>query len=269
MNAESGATAVLTVVTFNLLNDLTYWAERAPLIVAALAALQPDVIALQEVSLPLNNAAWLAEQLGGYSVHLCPKTGRKAEHEAVALLARWPVLGHETLAFGKQDRVAQRIALRHGDTTWTIANAHLHWSLYDDAQRIQQAHTLLDWLPIVGPTVLCGDFNARPDYRAIAVLRQRFASAQVNHFGAEVVRTFPTPLKRGPGMRHAARRTGLKAMGRVMGHPGESWQGTLDYIFVDRAIRVEHCARALDEPAADDPALYPSDHMSLVATLSV
>lgn len=264
---EPGA---LRVVTFNLLNDLTFWDERAPLIVEHLAALAPDLIALQEVSLPSNNAAWLAGRLGGYSVHLCPKTGQRSEHEALAILSRLPVEDHATLAFGKQGRVAQRVVLRHGADRWTFCNAHLHWSLRDDRARRRQIFRLLDWLAPHAPTVVCGDFNAMPHYLAMEAMRQRFTSAQTLQFGAETHATFPTPLKRGPGVRHKLRSTGFRILGPLLVGGNDGWRNTLDYIFVDHpAVRVLHCDVALNQPAPHDPALYPSDHVALLADLTL
>ena len=67
------ATAI-TVATLNLLRDLDRWDERKGLIVDEFRRLQPDLIALQEVALAIDNAHWLAEQLGGYSVHMQAKT---------------------------------------------------------------------------------------------------------------------------------------------------------------------------------------------------
>jgi hypothetical protein len=55
------------------------------------------LIALQEVALPENNARWLADQLGGYSVYLCPKTGNKHDKEGIAILSRLPIEREATL----------------------------------------------------------------------------------------------------------------------------------------------------------------------------
>lgn len=44
----------LRVVTLNLLNDLTYWQRRAPMMVDELNTLQPELIALQNVGRPGN-----------------------------------------------------------------------------------------------------------------------------------------------------------------------------------------------------------------------
>ena len=54
-----------SLVTINILNDLTLWDVRGSLLVDQLAELNPDLIAMQEVSLKGegSNAHWVAEQL--------------------------------------------------------------------------------------------------------------------------------------------------------------------------------------------------------------
>lgn len=263
------ATRPLSIVTFNVLNDLLYWEDRLPLILEGLRRLAPDVIALQEVTLPRNTAAEIAAALGDYAVHLTPKGGRQAGHEALALLSRVPIAAGDGLAFpGRQGRIAQRIGIRHGGVDWTIANAHLHWSPFDDRTRVRQVRQLVSWLPPAGPVVVCGDFNAEPHYLAMALMRRRFASAYAAVHGAEPEFTFPTRLRRGPHPRHAARNATLGVLGPMLkGHKG-SWRGTLDYIFVDPAVRVQRCELALDQPAAGDPRLFPSDHRAMAAELT-
>ena len=115
----------LRIVTFNLLNDSTHWAEHAPLIVEGLRSLQPDVIALQEVRLPDNHAAWIADRLEGYETYLCPKTGPLRLIEGEALLSRLPVEEHAALAFRRQGRVAHRITVRTSAGPCVICNSQL------------------------------------------------------------------------------------------------------------------------------------------------
>jgi endonuclease/exonuclease/phosphatase family metal-dependent hydrolase len=258
----------LSVATLNILNDLAGWPVRAPLIVEELRALQPDLIALQEVALPDNNAQWIADQLGGYSVHLSPKTGRKRQSEALAILSRLPVEAHDMLPLINQDRVAQRVTVRHGPTRWVFANTHLYWNPIDDVPRLEQTRRILDWLPRRMPTIVCGDFNAEPHTISIAAMRQRFASAHEAAHGREPDYTCPTPLHRGPGPRHFARRAAIRLLGLIT-QRSDAWRGTLDYIFVDPAIRVHHCAIAFQRPAPHDRRIYPSDHLGLTATLQL
>src|SRR5512135_1961979 len=117
----------LKVVTLNLLNDPTYWLLRAPLIVAELKTLQPDLIALQEVALPDNTAQWIADHLEGYSVYLTPKSGQHGQREGLAILSRLPVEAQAGFSFEHQGRVAQRIRVQVAGQAWMFANAHLYW----------------------------------------------------------------------------------------------------------------------------------------------
>lgn len=259
----------MRVVTFNLLNDSTYWDERAPLIVEGLRSLDPDVIALQEVSLPSNNAAWIAERLHGYQAFLCPKTGPRGLIEGEALLSRLPVEDHAVLAFGRQGRVAHRITVRTSAGPCVIGNAHLYFSAFNDVTRRFQVQRLLGWLPEGTPTVVCGDFNAEPSYASLALMRRRFRSAYAVVHGTEPAYTCPTLLDRGPGVRHSVRRLALRILGWIL-RPGKpSWQGTLDYIFVSPEVQVRDCALVLDRPSPTHPRIYPSDHMGLMATLAL
>lgn len=263
---------MLTVATLNILNDLSLWRERAPLIAEGFQVLQPDLIALQEVALPRddgNNAQWIADQLGGYSVHLFPKTGRKGRREALAILSRLPVEEHVGLPLIAQDRVAQRVTVRHNDARYVFANTHLYWNPLDDAPRLEQARRFLDWLPRDTPTIVCGDFNAEPHSGTIAAIRARFASAHEAVHGREPEYTCPTPLPRDRGMRQAARRWFARLAGLLLKRTNDSWRGTLDYIFVDRTAQVRQCQVVFDRPSPRDDRLYPSDHFGLMATVEV
>lgn len=260
---------MLKIVTFNILNDLTFWADRRPLIVQGFQELSPDIIALQEVALPHNNAAWLAKQLQGYSVHTCPYSNKRGQHEGLAILSRLPVESHAVLELGAQNRVAHQVIVRHENRRVLLVNTHLFWSPFDDPVRIGQVERILKWLSAHPNAILCGDFNATPNYRAIQVLKRQFASAFEQVHGHEPDFTFPTPLKRGPGLRHSARRLALGAIGKVSRAPCPSWCGTLDYIFVKPPIKAQDCQLVFNQPACDAPEIFPSDHRGLAATLSL
>jgi endonuclease/exonuclease/phosphatase family metal-dependent hydrolase len=256
-----------SLVTLNLLNKPSRWHERRVLVLEALRALNPDVIALQEVALPHNNARWLAEQLGGYTVHTSPKTGALAEHEAVATLSRFPIETVQTLALGSQSRVAQVVKLRMEDRLVALANGHFMFHVYDHIKRTQQVQRVLTWLRLAAgplPMIACGDFNATPDMRTIQVIKQSFTSAHEAAHGHEPEFTCPTPLV----YQFDSVRKGLSRLGNFfLSRRTEPWRGTLDYIFVDDNFRVVGCDVVLDQPALHDPTLYPSDHVGLIARL--
>ena len=260
---------MLSIATLNLLNDLTFWPERAPLIIAELRRLQPDLVALQEINIPSDNAAWITAQLDGYSLHICPKKGRLGQREGLAILSRLPVETHQTLSMSAQGRVAHWISVDHEGQRWLLANTHLFWSPVDDDLRLHQVRRLLSHLPHHDPTIICGDFNSMPYYRSIKLIKKQFSSAYAAVHGDEPAYTSPTPLKRGPGLRHSARRTALRLIGSILIGRNASWRGTIDYIFVNSRVQVLDCSIAFDQPSPHDSQIYPSDHLGLIANLAI
>ena len=265
----------LKLVTLNILNDRSRWPQRRSILAAQLAELQPDVIALQEVTLPDNNAQWLADQLGGYALHFSPKTGGKGDKEGIAILSRHPIERAATLDLQTQSRVAQLVEINYNAHSLVVANAHLFWWPGESNERNQQVCLMLDWLKAYAPdraVVVCGDFNGTPESTAIRLMRQRFTSAYAARHGHEPEYTCPTPLVVDQPIRNA--RDVLRSMRRVIiklaaDRTFKPWRGTLDYIFVNHRVRVLDCDVTLNKPAPNDPALYPSDHFGLMTTLGI
>jgi endonuclease/exonuclease/phosphatase family metal-dependent hydrolase len=259
----------VSIVTFNLLNKPSRWEERRHLIAAELAQLQPDLIALQEVALPDNTAAWLAERLGAYTVHVSSKTGALQGHEGIAILSRLPVERCLTLDLQSQSRVAQLIQVRVDGRRFILANGHFYFHVVDHIERVRQVQHFLGWLGRAArnvPTVVCGDFNDTPNSRSIRLMRQQFISAHSARHGREPEYTCPTPLR----YQLSGVRTTLSRFGNyVLNHSFAPWHGTVDYIFVNPALHVVECKSVLDRPAPDDDTLYPSDHVGLNAMLAV
>jgi endonuclease/exonuclease/phosphatase family metal-dependent hydrolase len=263
--------SALRVATVNVLNDRSRWAERRTLLSRGLVALSPDLIALQEVTDPTgrSTAHWLAEELGGYSAHLCPKAGLGRTREGVAVLSRLPVERHETLNLRGQQRTAQRVRVQVSGRPVLLVNCHLYWPPGIHAARVRQVQRLLAWVASTEPvaaSVVCGDFNATPGSPAVALMSRSFTSAHQAVHGREPEYTCPTPLAVGGRVRAAATRGLLRLFSN---HPGAGWRGTLDYIFVSPAVRVADCVIFLDRPSPDDPALYASDHLGLAASLEI
>jgi endonuclease/exonuclease/phosphatase family metal-dependent hydrolase len=270
-----------SLVTINILNDLSLWQARSSLLVAQLAALDPDLIAMQEVSLQGSgsNAHWVAEQLNQsrpnpekvlpYEVLLCPKTGVYAQKEGLAILSRLPVRRHESLDLLTQNRVAQLLCFRLEDRDLLLVNGHFFWQPGEAAQRQKQVELLLDFLdtqPVDQPVVVCGDFNGLPGTPAIERMRQYFDSAHNIVHKHEPDYTCPTPL---PNSGRVNIRNTMGWLLRMRPKPDLEWRGTLDYIFVDPRLQTQDCQVVLDQPAEDDPEIYPSDHFGLWATIKV
>jgi endonuclease/exonuclease/phosphatase family metal-dependent hydrolase len=242
----------LTVATLNLRNIADRWTERLPLLIADMAALQPDLIGLQECVFAIQQDRLLgASGPGRYASHR-GWAGRPEYGNAV--LAREPIAagGSERLDLGR-NRSALRVpvTLASGEAL-AFAVTHLHHLTADDSVRAEQVATLVPWLdarPDSEALVVVGDFNAEPGEEAYRRMTEAgFRSAHLEANGAEPAVTWPS---------------GIQAPG--IDTEGEA--GCLDYIWVRGPVRVDACRVVFDRPAVDDPTLYPSDHFGLIATI--
>jgi endonuclease/exonuclease/phosphatase family metal-dependent hydrolase len=239
------------------------WTERRPLVEGQLRVLAPDVIGLQEVNRSIDQDHALAASAGpelDYRVVRASETirDRYPRHwDGVVLLIR-RAAGEITFTETRRLthlRIVQAIGLRRPNgTTMTVANTHLH---HPDGPpgyvaRLRQARMILAFLeslPETDATVLAGDLNGLPDEPSLTCL-----------FDA--------------GFRSATREAG-------MGDPGTFGSGLvaptiyrgpkacIDYLLVRGFAGVVSAGLAFDQPAADDPGLYPSDHLGLVADLEI
>ena len=242
----------LLVATLNLRNIADRWPERIPLLLADMAALQPDIIGLQEVVFAVQQDRILgAAGEGRYATHR-GWAGRPEYGNAV--------LVRESLRAGDADRLEleyRRSALRvpislpsSGRLDFVVT--HLHHEVPDESIRTEQAARLTAWLAdITWPVVVVGDFNAEPTEPTYThMLDAGFRSSHAVANGAEPAVTWPSGIK-APGM-------------DVDGDPG-----CLDYIWVRGAITVESARVEFDRPAVGDATLYPSDHFGLAARIVV
>lgn len=242
----------LEIATLNIRNIADRWGERLPLLLADMAALQPDLLGLQECVFAVQQdrligAAGPAEYAVRRAAAARPEYGN-------SLLVRAPLAGGdaERLELGL-GRSALRVRVEVGaSAALTMVVTHLHHIPADEAARADQTATLIDWLAATdGPLAVVGDFNAEPDeptYRAMVDAGFRSAFAEAN--GAEPAVTWPSGIQ-APGM-------------DVDGDPG-----CLDYIWLRGPLRARAARLVFDRPAADDPTLYPSDHIGIVATVEI
>ncbi|MEO8273444.1 MAG: endonuclease/exonuclease/phosphatase family protein [Chloroflexota bacterium] len=242
----------LHVATLNLRNIADRWPERIPLLLADMAALQPDLLGLQECVFAVGQDRLLG----------AAGDGRYESRRGWAARPEYgnAVLGREPLHLDVGDRLALshgRSGLRVPVTLPSTARVdfvvtHLHHLVPDEAVRAEQAAAVVAWLAdITWPLVVVGDFNAEPVEEAYRVMVDAgFRSAFAVANGEEPAVTWPSGIK-APGM-------------DVDGDPG-----CLDYIWVRGPITVESCRLAFDRPSVTDPTLYPSDHLGLSARLRV
>jgi endonuclease/exonuclease/phosphatase family metal-dependent hydrolase len=244
----------LHVATVNILNLADRWPERQGLIYADMAALQPDLLGLQEVVYVMHQ-----DRLIGAAGER-----RYREHRAWAGRPEYgnSLLVREDLVLADPARLdlgLGRSALRGvvtlpGGSTVLVLVTHLHHLVDGDAEREEQARQLLAWLDEVPSTdaqIALGDFNAEPveaTHRRMVGAGFRSAYAEAN--GAEPSLTWPSGLQ-APAM-------------DTDGDPG-----CLDYVWIRGAVRVTQARLVFDRPHPEDPTLYPSDHLGISARLEV
>jgi endonuclease/exonuclease/phosphatase family metal-dependent hydrolase len=244
----------LHVATLNILNLADRWPERQGLIYADMAALQPDLLALQEVVYVMHQDRLIGA--AGEGSYAASRGWAGRPEYGNSLLVRQPLRAE---AEGRIDLGLQRSAHRvrialPGGATVVAAVSHFHHTPEASAERDEQARTLLAWLdegPPADAMILAGDFNASPAEPTYARIEAAgFRSAHREAHGSEPERTWPSGLI-APAM------------------DTEGKPNCLDYIWVRGAIRVVDCRLAFDRPDATDPTLYPSDHFGLAAHLEI
>lgn len=245
----------LRIATLNILNLADRWEERLPLLLADTAALRPDILGLQEVVYPMQQDRLLgAGTMDDYAVHR-GWAGRPEYGNSLLVRPPLAVTGAvERLDLGHA-RAAHRatVVLAEG-ASLLVAVTHLHHAVPDAAIRDVQAATLVAWLdaaPAATAQVVMGDFNADPGEPAYArMVAGGFRSAFVEANGSEPGVTWPSGLQ-APAM-------------DTDGDPA-----CLDYVWLRGAARALRARLWADRPAVDDPTLYPSDHLGVVATVEV
>lgn len=244
----------LHVATLNIRNLADRWDERLPLLLADFAALQPDVLGLQEVVYPLQQDRLIGAAGAGEYRAVRGWAGRPEYGNSMLIRAVLEASEPDRLDLGL-DRAAHRVrlGLAHGATV-LFAVTHLHHDVPAEAHRDDQTESLVAWLDRAPPTdaqVVVGDFNAEPVELAYARMAAAgFRSAYLEANGAEPPVTWPSGLQ-APGM-------------DTDGDPG-----CLDYVWLRGSAATEACRLAFDRPAVGDPSLYPSDHLGLSARLRV
>ena len=242
------------VATLNLFNRMGEWDDRFPLVIDQLEALAPDVIGFQEVDLGIDQGMLISREvnkrLGSqphYRIKHAASPGQRAAVFGIGTLTRIDCLEHEILDLMTFDRMSQRLVCAVDGKRFAFVNNHLHHPMEAKTERLDQAERLLAWLarfePL--PTVVLGDFNAYEGEETVALFKSRFRSAHEAVHGREPQLTWPTPVN--------------------------TWDnspaGTLDYIYVSPEFKILDAGLAFDTPAAGNPALFPSDHLGLFATL--
>jgi endonuclease/exonuclease/phosphatase family metal-dependent hydrolase len=242
------------VVTLNLEQDHKRWDERRPLVLEGLRTLRPDIVALNEVSITRKSARGLQKDLApllGFNHNLVQQTkvNSLASVEGEALLTRFAIAETANLDYQTRDMVAQVTRILVDGRPLDIYVTHLYMSRGDDALRLFQVQQLLSWIDSrndVSDCIVCGDFNATLDKPSAALMASRFRPTQ----------TAPTAF------------TPLAGRDGAISHPyWPRMDRCIDYIWTAGAIETLASGVCFDQPAANDPSLWPSDHAGVWADL--
>jgi endonuclease/exonuclease/phosphatase family metal-dependent hydrolase len=247
----------VTVATLNLFNKAGRWGERMPMVVEQMLALAPDVIAMQEVDLSIDQGMALQRlvnsrrgELPRWWIYHAGRPGRAAHSQALAVMSRLPVEAHETLDLMSYEGIAHRLRVRIDETrTLDFYNTHLYFPPEATQERLAQVERLLPWVETwsgANAVVVAGDFNAYPGEPTLERMKTRFVSAHETANGREPEKTWPTPVNT----------------------YDPSPAGCLDYIFVHGA-EVRSAGLAFDTPHPLDADLFPSDHLGVTARLNI
>jgi endonuclease/exonuclease/phosphatase (EEP) superfamily protein YafD len=250
------------VATLNLFNNAAgRWDDRRPLVAPQAVAHDADVLVFQECDLDGPQVTEVARALGDGYAFVPLRNPSPASIKSLAVATRLPVAGHDAcLDLGAGD-TALRVRLAGG---LEVVTTHLHFgpSRRGGEIRAAQVRRLLTWLGPVGDdraVVVAGDFNARPRGDTITTMKTCFRSAHEVAHGDEPASTHPTPLVTAVDVQAAF---GVPRLPEGDGH-------AIDYVFVSPAVEVRDCRVAFDEASPHEPALFPSDHLGLVADLRV
>jgi endonuclease/exonuclease/phosphatase family metal-dependent hydrolase len=244
------------VATLNLEQDHKRWEARRPLIVAEIGRLKPDIMAFNEVSVPLQSARGLAKdaaELTGARYNLVQQTkvNSLSKVEGEALFTRLPVIESGNFDYQTRDMVALVARVLIDRTPLDVYVTHLFMSRGDDSLRLFQVQQLLAWIDSrddVGARIVCGDFNARLDVPSAALMASRFRPTQTSP-------TAFTPL--------------ADEKGNVTHPYWPRMDRCIDYIWVSPGIDVVASGVCFDRPSPDDASLWPSDHAGVWADLEL
>ncbi len=247
---------ILRVATLNLEQDHKCWDLRRVLVAAQLRGLNPDILALNEIHIPTQTGRWLqraaiAATGTKYSLVQQSKAGEDGRVQGEGLLTRFPVIETANLDYHSHDCVALVARLEIDARLLDVYVTNLIAAKVDDSARQFQVTQLLEWIRTrddADYAVACGDFNAAADQPSIALMTAAFRPTQ----------THPTAF------------TPLCEPGGKPTHPEwERFDRCIDYIWVSPPVKIHASGLCFNQPAKDNPDLWPSDHVGVWADLEI
>jgi endonuclease/exonuclease/phosphatase family metal-dependent hydrolase len=250
-------TLQLRVATFNIRNSSApdgddSWPVRRESTVAAIKALDAEVVGLQEV-LP-DQLDYLREEFVGWQIVGAGRDDGVHEGEHSVVLVRpgdWAVDSHETRWLSATPsqpgsvgwdadltRIATLVRLRHVDGT-LVGVANTHYDHAGEVARVESSRLLVQWMAAEPSLhwILLGDLNATPDSPPLKALTSAGWLDAV-------------PATEG-GTEHA--------------FTGATDRDRIDHILTDSSWTVVEAAVSHDRPGDR----LPSDHWPVAATLQL
>jgi endonuclease/exonuclease/phosphatase family metal-dependent hydrolase len=244
------------IATLNLEQDHKRWEARQPLIANEIVSLRPDIMAFNEVSIPLQTAKALRDRASmtaglNYNLVQQTRTNGLSQLEGEALLTGFPIIETGNLDFQTRDIVALLARLLIGDVPIDVYVTHLYMSRGDDSLRLFQVQQLLRWISSrsgAAASIICGDFNASLGTPSADLMAEHFRPTQ----------TAPTAF------------TPLADHDGSVSHPyWPRMDRCIDYIWISTGVAVNASAVCFNQPSDTDPSLWPSDHAGVWADLDV
>lgn len=246
----------IRVATLNMEQDHKRWDLRRELIIEQLAAIDPDLFAMNEVCIPLQTARWIqqvmSERYGRqYALVQQTRVNGLSGVEGEALLTRLPIVETGNLDFRTRDMVALVARVLVTGVPIDVYVTHLFMSRGDESLRVFQVKQLLEWIDArddITRKIVCGDFNATLDKPSAALMAARFCPTQ----------TAPSAF------------TPLADEAGNVSHP--AWprmDRCIDYIWIAGELETLASEVCFNRGHPLDATIYPSDHAGLWADLGV
>jgi endonuclease/exonuclease/phosphatase family metal-dependent hydrolase len=258
------------VVTINLWNDASGCERRMEVLLPQLVALEPHLVALQEVREVkggLRQAAQIADAIDA-DFRFAPSDPRSLGGPiGNAVVSRLPILTEEVMWLPSETgdpRNVLRCTIETPRGQMVIVTTHLTWQLAAAAAREQQAIALDAFAkrdPGEIPTVLCGDFNCTPDSEVHRFLTGRVSLAGKSTYWRDA---YQRRHPHSDGFTWSARNPYVAR--------NVERNRRIDFIFVGELVEngpgaIQHARVVLDLPGAD--RVFPSDHFGVFAEISL
>ncbi len=247
---------VLRIATLNLEQNHKRWEARRELIAQQVADLHPAMWALNEIYIASQTARWLQRSAARATAtkHFLVQQSKAEDDSAVqgeALLSGYPMIETANLDYRSHNCVALVARFEIAGKLLDLYVTHLIAAKVEDSARQDQVSKLLQWIRTrddADCSIVCGDFNAAPDQPSIRLMSSIYRPTQNQ----------PTAF------------TPLRDSGGAATHPEwPRFDRCIDYIWISESIQLRASGLCFNQPAKDDPQLWPSDHVGVWADLEI